>query len=227
LTSGLFITKVASMSNYQSDLFSNQTDSKELVFPDVYRLSNFTQTGPLLMCLAPIIKHTPFRKMMTPNGHYTNIAFTNCGDYGWVSNENRYLYSDHDPISHKAWAPMPKNLKQLAFNAASAVGYTNFVPDSCLINQYLIGGKLGSHQDKNERDFSQPIVSVSIGLPAIFQIFGDTRSGIKAQLPLFDGDVMVWGKSARLIYHGVKTLSADPLNPKRQQRINMTFRKSH
>ncbi|MDQ7048163.1 MAG: alpha-ketoglutarate-dependent dioxygenase AlkB [Enterobacterales bacterium] len=215
------------MPNYQSDLFSALSDSKEQIYPDVYRLSRFTKTDKLHKSLGPILQHSPFRKMMTPNGHYTNIAFTNCGEYGWVSNKVRYQYLDKDPLNNQPWPPMPQIFKDLAANAALEAGYSHFMPDSCLINQYLIGSKLGSHQDKNEKDFNHPIVSVSIGLTAIFQIYGKTRSGIKAQFPLYDGDVMVWGDSARLMYHGVKSLTAAPLKPNLTQRVNLTFRKSH
>jgi len=215
------------MSNYQSDLFSALSKDKELLYPDVYRFSGFVNTNELQHSLAAILRYSPFRKMMTPNGHYTNIAFTNCGEYGWISNKDRYQYSRRDPLTNQPWQPMPDNFKKLATSAAFEAGYSHFVPDSCLINQYLIGSKLGSHQDKNEKDFKQPIVSVSMGLSAIFQIFGATRSGVEAQFPLYDGDVMVWGNSSRLIYHVVKTLTADPLNPKLNQRINITFRQSH
>ncbi|MCF6193910.1 MAG: alpha-ketoglutarate-dependent dioxygenase AlkB, partial [Kangiellaceae bacterium] len=109
---------------------------------------------------------------------------------------------------------------------AMKAGFENFIPDACLINQYAVGRKLGSHQDKNEKDFAQPIVSISIGLPAVFQIFGETRSEVKAEYTLQDGDVMVWGNSARLVYHGIKTIKTDPLNPNFKHRYNITFRKS-
>ena len=122
---------------------------------------------------------------------------------------------------------MPETFKQLAIRAALEAGYPLFSADACLINQYLIGTKLGSHQDKNEQDFSQPIVSVSIGLAAVFQIFGDQRSGKPINIKLIDGDVMVWGRSARLIYHGVKALAPDQLAPNQKQRINLTFRASN
>ncbi len=212
---------------YKSDLFSDSESEETQVYPYVYRFTSFVSTKTLLNQLSPIIEQSPFRKMMTPNGHYTNIAFSNCGDYGWISDAKGYSYSDSDPLSNRPWQPMPKVFKQVAQDAAAKAGYKAFEPDTCLINQYLIGSKLGSHQDKNERDFKHPIVSVSIGLTAVFQVFGDSRSGIKAQFPLYDGDVMVWGKSARLMYHGIKTLTADPLNPQLKQRINLTFRKSH
>ena len=210
-----------------SDLFSNTRPALEEIYPDCFVLANFVDTKILMTEVEQIIQHSPFRKMQTPNGHYTGVACTNCGDYGWTSNQQGYQYSKIDPLNNQPWQAMPNSFKQLAFNAALAAGFKNFVPDACLINQYLIGTKLGSHQDKNEKDFTQPIVSVSIGLPAIFQLFGNKRSGKIKSIELQDGDVMVWGKSARLVYHGVKALRSNPLDPNASQRINITFRKSH
>lgn len=208
------------------DLFSNARPKKQEIYPDVFVLANFTDTTHLLEDTNRIIKLSPLRKMMTPMGHYTGIAVTNCGEYGWTSDENGYYYSKTDPLTGQAWQSMPDSFKSLAKSAATEAGYQNFEPDACLINQYLIGTKLGSHQDKNENDFSQPIVSVSIGLSATFQIFGDQRSGKVLDYQLHDGDVMVWGKTARLAFHGIKTIRADKLAPNKTQRINLTFRKS-
>ena len=209
------------------DLFSNTRPAVEEIYLDIFVLANFIKTAPLLAEVERITLESPFRKMLTPNGHYTGVALTNCGDYGWVSDQQKYQYSRNDPINNQPWQPMPKQFKLLANSAALAAGFENFNPDACLINQYLIGTKLGSHQDKNEKDFSQPIVSVSIGLPATFQIFGMQRSGKILDYQLHDGDVMVWGNSSRLIYHGVKALVPNKLDPKAKQRINITFRKSH
>lgn len=210
-----------------SDLFSNSRPEKEEIYPDLFVLANFVKTETLLDEIKIITKASPFRKMMTPNGHKTGVACTNCGDYGWTSDRQGYQYSKEDPLSSKPWLAIPKQFSALAYDAAFFAGFKNFYPDACLINRYLIGTKLGSHQDKNEMDFSQPIVSVSIGLPAIFQIFGNQRSNKILEYKLEDGDVMVWGKSARLVYHGVKALDANRLAPKMSERINLTFRKSH
>lgn len=209
------------------DLFSNSRPAIEEIYPNLFVLANFAETSSLMKHVEIIIRTAPFRKMMTPNGHYTGVALTNCGDYGWTSDRNQYRYSPIDPLNNQPWQAMPDSFKTLAKNAALFAGFKDFEPDACLINQYLIGTKLGSHQDKNEKDFSQPIVSVSIGLSAVFQIFGNQRAGKSINYRLHDGDVVVWGKSARLSYHGVRTLTADELNPSSQQRINITFRKSH
>jgi len=209
-----------------TDLFSNSRPIKEEIYPDLFILANFVKTAPLLKAVDEITKSSPFRKMMTPNGHYTGIALTNCGQWGWTSDSQQYQYSKIDPQTNQYWQPMPEVFYSLANKAAKFAGFDNFQPDACLINRYLIGDKLGSHQDKNEADFSQPIVSVSIGLSAVFQIFGKQRSGIATNYRLQDGDIAVWGNSARLAYHGVRTLAADPLNHHLTQRINITFRKA-
>jgi len=209
------------------DLFSNSRPSIEEIYPDLFVLANFAETNPLVAQVEQLTKISPFRKMMTPNGHYTGVALTNCGDFGWTSDRNGYRYSPTDPLNNQPWQAIPESFIALAKHAALVAGFKDFEPDACLINQYLIGTKLGSHQDKNEKDFSQPIVSVSIGLPAVFQIFGRQRAGKAINYCLQDGDVVVWGKSARLCYHGVRTLTDDEYDLTCQQRINITFRKSH
>ena len=210
-----------------SDLFSNNRPIIEEIYPDVFVLARFVETAPLFSEINRIHKQAPFRKMMTPNGHETNIPLTNCGEYGWTSDKSGYHYSKTDPLSNQVWPAMPEAFANLASKAAMNAGFDNFVPDACLINQYSIGKKLGSHQDKNELDFTQPIVSISIGLSAVFQIFGETRSRVRTEYILQDGDIMVWGNSARLVYHGIKTVKADPLNPEFKHRYNITLRKSH
>ena len=210
-----------------SDLFSNQRPLIEEIYPDVFVLARFVETTLLFSEINKIYKQAPFRKMMTPNGHDTNIPLTNCGEYGWTSDKRGYRYSKFDPLSNQAWPAIPPAFAKLASDATMKVGFEDFIPDACLINQYALGRKLGSHQDKNESDFTQPIVSISIGLSAVFQIFGETRSGVKCEYELQDGDVMVWGNSARLVYHGIKTVKADPLKPNLKHRYNITLRKSH
>jgi alkylated DNA repair protein (DNA oxidative demethylase) len=164
--------------------------------------------------------------MITPGGFRMSVAMTNCGPLGWVSDRTGYRYSPLDPESGAAWPAMPKCFIDLAANAAEAAGFANFTPDACLINRYEPGAKMSLHQDKDERDFEQPIVSVSLGLPATFQFGGDRRSGGAARIPLQHGDVVVWGGPARLRYHGVLPLK-DGEHPKLGAcRMNLTFRKA-
>ncbi|TQV89354.1 DNA oxidative demethylase AlkB [Aliikangiella coralliicola] len=209
-----------------SDLFSQLRSPQEEIYPEVFVLADFADTGSLREAVSSVIRKAPFRKMMTPIGHYTGIPLTNCGKFGWVSDIHGYRYLSKDPQTNGPWPAMPEIFSTLASSAAEQVGYPGFKPDACLINCYELGTKLNAHQDKNEKDFSWPIVSVSIGLPAVFQIFGKKREGKPFNYQLHDGDVMVWGGKSRLIYHGVKTIKPDNQNPSLQQRINLTFRKA-
>jgi len=210
-----------------TDLFSNSRPDIEEIYPDMFLLSNFVDTKPLLEKVSSIIAISPFRKMMTPNGHKTGIALTNCGDYGWTSDIQGYRYSPIDPETNKPWQAMPDIFKNLAQKSSQAAGYRNFEPDACLMNQYPVGSKLNSHQDKNEKNFLNPIVSVSIGLSAVFQVFGKERGGKPLNVTVYDGDVMVWGGKSRLAYHGINTIKPDLHNPNLKQRINITFRKAN
>ena len=103
-------------------------------------------------------------------------------------------------------------------------GYPGFEPDACLINRYEPGARLTPHQDRNERDFAWPIVSVSLGLPAMFQFGGPRRADKMARHSLWHGDVVVWGGTSRLFYHGVAPLKDGTHPILGRQRINLTFR---
>ncbi len=209
-----------------SDLFSNTRPEIEEVYPDVYLLAHFAETRQLIQAVEKVTTVSPFRKMMTPNGHQTNIPFSNCGQLGWTSDINGYRYSKTDPLTNTRWPSLPAVFSTVANKAAYLAGFKGFKPDACLINQYKIGSRLNAHQDKNERDFRWPIVSISAGLPAVFQIFGEHRDGKATNIRLYDGDVMVWGGRSRLIYHGVRTITPDHQFPQSNQRINITLRKA-
>jgi len=207
-----------------SDLFSSTRPEVEEIYPEVFLLVGFAPTDKLLKQIRQVSLKSPFRKMQTPMGHYTGIEMTNCGDYGWVSDNLGYRYSQTDPLSNNPWPNMPIAFNSLASDAAQIAGFPNFKTNACLINHYLIGDKLGSHQDKDEGEFDSPIVSISLGLPAVFQIFGESRSGVEKEVMLYDGDVLVWGGHSRLIYHGVKPIKADTNAPRMKDRFNITFR---
>jgi alkylated DNA repair protein (DNA oxidative demethylase) len=164
--------------------------------------------------------------MTTPGGYRMSVAMTNCGSLGWVTDRSGYRYDSIDPESGKRWPAMPDAFLQLAIHAAREAGFPNFTPDACLVNRYEPGTKLSLHQDKDEKDFTQPIVSVSLGVPATF-LFGGTRRADKTErIALRHGDVVVWGGPARLRYHGVGPLK-DAVHPLLgNTRINLTFRKA-
>lgn len=182
------------------------------------------ESSALVPAIDKIVAAAPFRHMQTPGGFTMSAAMTNCGAVGWVSDTGGYRYTAEDPLSGESWPAMPGVFAGLANNAAAAAGYMDYRPDVCLINRYEPGAKMSLHQDKNERDFSQPIVSVSLGLPMTFLFGGLKRKDAAARIRLDHGDVVVWGGSDRLRYHGVLALKEGSHPWLARARINLTFR---
>lgn len=180
----------------------------------------------LLPALRQTVRAAPFRNMVTPGGRTISVRVTNCGELGWVSDLRGYRYSPLDPLSGERWPVLPQAFLELARSAASMAGFDDFVPDACLINSYLPGNRLTLHQDRNERDFGQPIVSVSLGLPATFLFGGHERGDRTQRIGLQHGDVMVWGGEDRLRFHGVMPLKAGEHPLLGPRRINFTLRKA-
>lgn len=180
----------------------------------------------LLAGLREIEREAPFRRMFTPGGHQMSVAMANCGEAGWVTDRSGYRYDGADPESGKAWPAMPAVFRGLAKAAAREAGFTGFAPDACLINRYEPGAKMSLHQDRDEKDFSAPIVSVSLGLPAIFLFGGLKRSDKPQRYRLAHGDVVVWGGPSRLFFHGIAPLADGEHATLGRQRINLTFRKA-
>jgi alkylated DNA repair protein (DNA oxidative demethylase) len=168
---------------------------------------------------------SPFRQMVTPGGHTMSVAMTNCGHLGWVSDPRGYRYDPIDPKTSAAWPPMPAAFLSLARSAAEAAGFSHYDPDACLINRYSIGAKLSLHQDRDENDHWAPIVSVSLGLPAVFLWGGKRRADPQRRLLLESGDVVVWGGPARFAYHGIAPLKGGEHPLTGATRMNLTFRK--
>ena len=180
----------------------------------------------ILADLDRIVAIAPFRHMVTPSGYTMSAAMTNCGTAGWVTDRSGYRYDAIDPASGKRWPRMPAIFLELAMTAAARAGFEGFVPDACLINRYEPGTKLSLHQDKDEKDFAAPVVSVSLGLPARFLFGGLKRSDPCIKVPLDHGDVIVWGGPARLAFHGVMPLEEGVHATLGRQRINLTLRKA-
>lgn len=168
----------------------------------------------------------PFRHMVTPGGFTMSVAMTNCGTLGWTTDRKGYRYTPEDPSIKSLWPAMPDIFNQIAKEAAYKAGFNSFVPDACLINRYLPGNRLTLHQDKNEKDFTAPIVSISLGLPATFLFGGHARNDSVNRIPLIHGDVAVWGGADRLRYHGVLPLKAGFHKGLGGSRINLTLRKA-
>lgn len=183
-----------------------------------------TQETALLQALHGVVAEAPLRHLITPGGLRMSVAMTNAGSLGWVSDRRGYRYDPIDPQSGKPWPVLPDVFRQLAVMAASRAGYTGFDPDACLINRYAPGTRLSLHQDRDEQDLDQPIVSVSLGISAVFQFGGFNRSDRPLRVPLIHGDVVVWGGPARLRFHGVLPVKPDVHDKLGAQRINLTFR---
>jgi DNA oxidative demethylase len=190
------------------------------------RLGGFARpvAGELLDALARILDEAPLRHMVTPGGGRMSAAMTNCGAAGWIADRKGYRYERLDPESGRAWPAMPRVFADLAARAAAAAGFPGFAADSCLVNRYDPGARLALHQDKDERDFASPIVSVSLGLPATFLWGGPRRADRPRRVALRHGDVVVWGGPARLTFHGVMPLAEGEHPLVGPRRFNLTFR---
>jgi DNA oxidative demethylase len=210
--------------SFPTDLFEDERRALPLQ-PGAMLLGGFAAhyAGDLLADVRRIEASAPFRTMVTPGGRPMSVAMTNCGSVGWVTDRTGYRYDHLDPATGRPWPAMPAAFRAIAERAAELAGFAGFDPDSCLMNRYEPGAKLSLHQDRNERRFDAPIVSVSLGLPATFLWGGATRSEKPTRIRLFHGDVVVWGGPARLTFHGVDTLRAGD-SPDARFWYNLTFR---
>ncbi|PAY08206.1 DNA oxidative demethylase AlkB [Bradyrhizobium sp. UFLA03-84] len=213
-----------------ADLFEAIGDARpprETIADGAVLLRGFVRPfeAELIPALRVIVKQAPFRHLITPGGHRMSVAMTNCGSVGWVSDPSGYRYDPIDPDTGLNWPVMPDVLLRLAADAAAAAGFNDFAPQACLINRYVPGARLSLHQDKDELDYGAPIVSISLGLPAVFLFGGLKRSDTPRRYRLEHGDVAVWGGPSRLFYHGVVPLADGEHGVLGRQRINLTFRK--
>jgi alkylated DNA repair protein (DNA oxidative demethylase) len=225
------------MDLFENDLFSSTAGLPVHIADGAMLLREFVQLNALpnetalLADLNYLLENSPLRNMTTSGGFIMSVAMTNCGALGWVSDKKGYRYTALDPITGLPWPPMPASFQALARTAAAEAGYVDFVPDACLINRYLPAARMSLHQDKDEQDFNQPIVSVSLGMPATFLFGGAKRSDKPIKILLQHGDVVVWGGKSRLNYHGVLPLQAINIQTNghaafRACRFNLTFRKA-
>ena len=214
-----------------ADLFESVADaspSQETIAQGAVLLRGFARPveNELIAALRDIAQQAPFRHMVTPGGYAMSVAMTNCGGIGWVTDRAGYRYDASDPLTGKPWPAMPPSFRALAEQAADRAGYAGFSPDACLVNRYQPGAKMSLHQDKDEQDFGAPIVSVSLGLPAIFLFGGLKRSDKPRRFRLEHGDIVVWGGPTRLFFHGVAPLADGEHAMLGRQRINLTFRRA-
>ena len=213
------------MKLFESDV---ATRTREELGPGACLLRGFGMdaANQIVLAVANVAEQSPFRNMTTPGGFRMSVAMTNCGSYGWVTDRTGYRYDGIDPMSGQPWPQMAEVLLRLACTAATEAGFPEFVPDSCLINRYEPGAKMSLHQDKNELDFGAPIVSLSLGLPAVFLFGGEQRANKAARIRLEHGDIVVWGGPARLRYHGILPLKDGIHELVGPYRLNLTFRKA-
>lgn len=211
------------------DLFTDDEQARRVTLgPQAVVLRGYALpwVDALLPAIAALETESPFRHLVTPGGYTMSVAMTNCGALGWCSDERGYRYTRLDPLTGRPWPEMPAPFLELARKAAEEAGFPGFEPDACLVNRYVPGSRLTLHQDRNERDFTAPIVSISLGMAATFLFGGLMRSARPGRIPLYHGDVTVWGGVDRLRYHGILPL-AGPAHPVLgAQRINFTFRRA-
>lgn len=211
------------------DLFGGpEPGSREQLDTSAWVLRGFAMAciPELLTELGGIEARSPFRHMVTASGLRLAVAVTSCGELGWTSDRHGYCYRADDPLSGKPWPTMPPRFAELAEAAARDAGFAGFKPDACLINRYRPGDRLSLHQDRNERDFSAPIVTVSLGMSAVFLWGGKARSDRAVRVQVHHGDVMVWGGVDRLRFHGVMPVVGSAHEVLGRQRISLTFRKA-
>ena len=212
-----------------SSLFDNEPSpkSRERLEDGAMLLRGFAtdEAALLLEEVGRVAQTAPFRNLVTPGGYTMSVAMTNCGRVGWVSDRTGYRYDPVDPQTGDPWPTLPDAFLNIAVKAAAEAGFADYDPDACLINRYVVGAKLSLHRDRDENDAWAPIVSVSLGLPAVFLWGGKRRSDPVRRLRLESGDVAVWGGPARFVYHGVGPLRAGQHPRTGATRINLTFRK--
>jgi len=192
--------------------------------PGISLLRGFADSSRLVPLIEAVAVISPFRHLVTPGGQTMSVAMTNCGTVGWVSDRSGYRYDPRDPLTNRDWPRMPAEFLELALNAAARGGFPDFAPDACLVNRYEPGSRLTAHRDADEQNFAQPIVSVSLGLPANFAFYGLARGGKGRGVALGDGDVLVWGGPSRLVYHAVRPIKPGTHPVTGGFRYNLTFR---
>lgn len=213
----------------QGDLFSDSLDRTPQALASGVTLlpgQALDAQHAIWLAVRQILQQAPLRQMQTPGGHTMSVSMSNCGQLGWISGSQGYRYSPLDPVSQQPWPAMPDSLCRLANSWAATAGFDGFDSNACLINCYRPGSKMSMHQDRDERDFTQPIVTLSLGLSARFMLGGLTRQAAHQKILLQHGDVLVFGGPARLCFHGIMPLSAGQHPMLGDQRISLTFRRA-
>jgi len=216
---------MTSLNLFDEDLFSPWS---ELICEDVYLLHHYALADAALIWreLQVVMNSAKPRTIYTPGGKAMSVLSSSCGNFGWHSDQHGYRYIPTNPQTQAAWPAIPPVIARLSRTAAELCDFKDFEADSCLINQYLPGSKMSLHQDKDEQNFDWPIVSISLGLTATFLFGGSTRSAATIKIPLEHGDVLIWGRSKRLNFHGVTAIKPGRHELIGEQRINLTLRRA-
>lgn len=175
----------------------------------------------MLADLLTVMAIAPPIRPVTRWGRPMSVAMTSCGRLGWVSDRRGYRYEPHHPETGRPWPAIPDSVRAVWHALAPAARE----PESALLNLYREGARMGLHQDRDEADLTQPVVSISLGDAALFRVGGTARGGPTASIWLHSGDVCVIGGAARLAFHGIDRIRAgsSDLLPG-GGRINVTLR---
>lgn len=178
------------------------------------------EQAALVEDLRAVVAAAPLFSPMTPYGRPMSVRMTSAGRFGWVADRRGYRYSETHPAGG-AWPAIP----EAVLDIWRAVSGSDRSPECCLVNFYAEGARMGLHQDRDEADFAQPVVSISLGDDGLFRIGNETRGGKTQSLWLRSGDVLVMGGPARLLYHGIDRIAAGTSTLLPQGgRINLTLR---
>jgi alkylated DNA repair protein (DNA oxidative demethylase) len=170
-----------------------------------------------------VMARASFYRPITPGGKAMSVEMTNMGPLGWVSDARGYRYEPRHPITGAPWPPIPRPLLDLWAELADPAT----PPDACLVNLYRSGARMAPHQDRDEADFSLPVLSVSLGDTAIFRLGGLNRGDPTTSLRLASGDVCLLAGEARLAYHGIdRILPASSRLIPGGGRLNLTLRRA-
>ncbi len=180
---------------------------------------NAGQIAVILSDIKNIIVKSPFfQPVMPKTAKPLSVKMTNVGTVGWVSDKSGYRYQKIHPVTQESWLPIPDSLLTLWHTLI-----TGYEPDCCLINLYHADAYMGLHCDKDEKDLTASVLSISLGAAALFRHGGTERNHPTSSFKIYDGDVIILSNESRLIYHAIDKIFIDD---KHQKRINITMRKA-
>ena len=181
----------------------------------------------LFMALERVLAAAPPVRTRTRGGGLTSAAMTNCGDVGWWRDAKGYRYVTACPGTGAPWPPIPDEFMDVIQRVRVDSPWPGFTPDACLINFYKPGAKMGLHQDRDEKDLAQPIMTVCLGDTADFMIGGFARTEKATAMRVKSGDIILMGGASRMRFHGIRKVypGTSPL-PGISGRFSLTFRKA-